>query len=245
MKVDYDKLADTYDNHRGAGGPYLAVLLRLAEACRATRVLELGAGTGNNTGPFLRAYPSNLVALEPSQGMLAKARAKGFPAQWIRGSATRIPLADDSVDYVFGCYFLHYMPDLEVLFAECARVLDGGIAAFVTAPTDFIDTHPMNAYFPSFAAVDRARFQTADAIETAFNAVGFRDIALETVSAKPAPVDQDYVERVANQFISTYTLIPEDEFTQGLKRLRADVDRAGQLDTPIIWRALTVSARIG
>lgn len=245
MKVDYDKLADTYDDYRGAGGPYLAALLRLAEACRATRILELGAGTGNNTGAFHRAYPSHVIALEPSQGMLTKALAKNLPAQWVRGSATHIPLADRSVDYVFGCYFLHYMPDLKALFAECARVLDGGIAAFVTAPTDFIDTHPMNAYFPSFAVIDRARFQTAEVIQAAFEATGFRDVALEMVSAEPIPVDRDYVEQVANRFISTYTLIPEDEFFRGLERLRADVDRAGQLDTPVVWRALTVSARIG
>jgi len=115
----------------------------------------------------------------------------------------------------------------------------------VTAPTDFIDTHPMNAYFPSFAAIDRARFQTADVIQTAFETAGFHNVAFEVVSAAPRPVDRDYVERVANRFISTYMLIPEDEFTKGLARLRADVDRAGQLEMPIVWRALTVSAHIG
>ena len=59
MNVNYDKLADTYDNHRGAGGPYLAILLRLAETCRATRVLELGAGTGNNDTSTGAALTSN------------------------------------------------------------------------------------------------------------------------------------------------------------------------------------------
>lgn len=243
-KVDYDQLADNYDAHRRGGGPYMAALLSLARDAEATRVLELGAGTGNNTAAFLSAFPCDLIALEPSAGMTSKAVAKSLLSQWIRGAAEHIPLADASVDLIFGCYFLHYIRDLRTMFQECARVLRGGAAAFVTASVDFIERHPMNRYFPSFAAVDKGRFQSEDEIRDALIGVGFRDVRADPFAGYPRPIDQEYVNRVANKFISTYGLLPPEEYEAGLERLRTDVAKKGKLDVDIRWEGVTVSGRL-
>ena len=244
MRVDYDKLAPSYDNHRGGGGPYLDLLVDLARTARARRVLELGAGTGNNTVAFHEAYPCDLIALELSQGMIAQAARKPLPARCIRGDAAAIPLADDSVDFVFGCYFLHYIRDLRRAFAECARVLrPGAAAAFITASHDFIERHPMNRYFPSFARIDKARFQPTDALLDALRDAGFHDVAARTLIADPKPIDRVYAGRIANKFISTYTLIPDDEFKAGLARLGKDLKPTGQLGEMITWEALAVWGR--
>ena len=242
MRVNYDSVAPTYDEHRGARGPAFdtRTLAELARECEARTVLELGAGTGGKTSGFLAEYPCRIIGLDLSAGMLAKARAKGLGADWIQGSAAHIPLADASVDFVFGVYVLHHLDGLDAPFRECARVLGKGRAVFITAPTDFIERHPMNAYFPSFAKVDLARFQSSEAIREALRRAGFRDICAKRMVAAPRPIDRAFVERVANKFISTYLLIPEDEFTAGLARLRADVREKGRLNVPLVWEALTV-----
>lgn len=240
MKVDYDKLAGDYDKHRGGGGPYLASLVDLATQANAHNVLELGAGTGNNTAAFQDAYPCELTALELSSGMLSRALDKRLPARWVRADAQRIPLRDACMEYIFGCYFLHHVSDLEALFAECARVLNQGCAAFVTAPVDFIERHPMNAYFPSFAKVDKARFKPYESIRQAMQAGGLTRLDAIRVSAPRRPVDRAYVERIANKFISTYRLLPEAEFNEGLQRLRHDIEPRGYLDCDIVWEALVV-----
>lgn len=244
MRVDYDRIARYYDDHRGGGGPYMARLLELAAACRAERVLELGAGTGNNTQAFLNDYPCSLVALERSAGMLAQGRVKGLPAFWLHASADAIPLADASAPFVFGVYILHHLPDLAGVFRECARVIGRGYAAFVTASTSFIQRHPMNRYFPSFAKVDTARFQPVEYVEEAFRQNGFSETATDHFVDAPRPIDRDYVERVAGKFISTYDLLPEGEFEAGLARLRADIAGAGQLDIPIVWESAVVWGRL-
>ncbi len=240
VKIDYDQIAETYDNYRGGGGPYLETLVRLAESCCAHRVLEIGCGTGNNTAAFGEACSCALIALEPSWGMLGKAVAKGVPAHWVLGSAYDIPLRDGSVEFIFGCYVLHHLGNLEEAFRECARVLQHGYAAFVTASINFIERHPMNRYFPSFAEIDKARFQSEEAIRAALEKAGFAGVDMQPMVAEPRPIDRYYVERVANKFISTYSLIPEDEFEAGLARLRADIEPAGRLDVDIVWEALTI-----
>ncbi len=240
MNVDYDKIAAHYDRHRHGGGPYLDRLIRLAAESNAHRVLELGAGTGLNTEAFLRAYPCRLTALELSSGMIAKAQAKEIPAAWVQGSAYHMPLADASVESLFSIYVLHHLRDLDAAFRECARVLRSGTAAFVTASHAFIGRHPMNRYFPSFAKVDKARFQTLDEVEAALARNGFTRITIERYVDAPRPIDEHYVERVAQQFISTYALLPPDEFEEGVRRLRADVARMGRLDVDIVWESVAI-----
>lgn len=245
MKVDYDKLAHQYDSHRWGGGPYMRRLLSLAQAASSRHVLEVGSGTGNNTEAFLAAHPCNLIGLELSRGMIHRARDKGIVAAWIQGSTTDIPLAAHSVDFVFGVYVLHYVPDLRLAFGECKRVMRGGYAAFVTASHDFIGRHPMNRYFPSFAKLDQARFQPVEQILEAFADAGFADANAERFIDVPRPIGPEYVERVANKFISTYELLPPDEYEAGLRRLRADVEARGRLDVEMEWESTVVWARKG
>lgn len=244
MLVDYDRISERYDAHRRGGGPYLAKLVELARACRAERVLELGAGTGNNTAAFLDAYRCPMYALEHSAGMLARGRAKGLAAEWVRASAEAIPLAGGSVPFVFGVYILHHLGDPARMFRECARVIGQGCVAFVTASTSFIERHPMNRYFPSFAAVDNARFQPVDVLETALRQNGFAEAGSVHFADAPRPIDRAYVDRVAGKFISTLDLLPPGEYEAGLARLRTDVEQNGSLATPMVWESVVVWGRL-
>lgn len=239
--IDYDRISSRYDRHRRGGGPYLDKLRALAVESAARHVLEIGAGTGNNAQAFLDAFPCKLTALEPSHGMIRQARSKAVPACWVQGSATHVPLADASVGFLFGVYVLHHLADLVSAFDEFARVLNRGYAAFVAASTEFIDRHPMNRYFPSFARIDNARFQPIEEIVEAFEQAGFARAAVHRFLAEPRPIDKEYVAKVADRFISTYELIPADEFADGLRRLRADVDKQGRLEIDIVWESVTIT----
>ena len=226
MGIDYDRIARDYDRHRGGGGPYLDTLLALLGRGTGNRVLELGAGTGNNTRALLEAIPCRLTALEPSRGMLEQASAKGIRAAWVRGRV------------------LHYIPDLSALFQECARVLrPGAHAAFVTASHDYITGHPMNRYFPSYARIDLDRFQAVETIQAALRKSGFDETGARTACAPPRPIDSTYLASVEGKYISTFELIPEEEYQAGLRRLRAEIGAKGCLDEFIAWQSVTVWGR--
>lgn len=223
------------------GGPFVPVLVRLAESCGAKRVLELGPGTGNVSGAFQNAYPCNLIGGELSEGMLAKAVAKGIPGSaWMRSNAMAIPLADASVDFVFGCYMLHYIPDLRRLFEECRRVLrPGGVCAFVTTAHDYIRHHPMTRFFPSFAPIDLARFPSEETLVASMRGAGLEHVEYGTVS-EPRAIDRAYAAKVAARFLSTFDLMSDEEFQEGLARLNAALEPTGRIDCDYGWEALIV-----
>lgn len=241
MHINYDKVASTYDRHRRGGGPYLDRLIALASQSHPRTVLELGAGTGNNTLAFSLGYTgSRLLCIERSAGMLRHGASKPTSASWIQGDALQIPLASGSVDFVFSIYMLHHIRQLDVLFGECARVLRQGCAVFVTTTHSFIRRHPMARYFPSFAAIDTGRFQDVPEVAHELSQAGFSRVEHAVCVAESTPVDSAYVEKVAGKFLSTFELMPQDEFETGLARLRSDVEAQGALAEPVAWESALV-----
>ena len=237
---DYDDAARTYDDFRHSGGPFLEPILRLAEDTAPQDVLELGCGTANNTSAFFESCPVSIAALDRSPGMIRKAKAKSIRARWVVADAHHIPFAAEAFDFAFGVLVLHHLADLERVFRECYRVLRTGYAAFATAPHSFIEAHPMNEYFPSFAAIDKGRFQPVEEVREALSRSGFTETGVEYTTAAPQRIDSEYVKKIEGKFISTYALIPEDEFDRGLSRLRADVAERGRLDAALAWESAVV-----
>ena len=94
------------------------------------RVLEVGFGSGLNLPFYDRDRVQHVWALEPSAEMwaLAEARVGGatFPVEFLKASATEIPLADGTADTVLVTYALCTIPDVLRALGEAARVLKPG-----------------------------------------------------------------------------------------------------------------------
>jgi demethylmenaquinone methyltransferase/2-methoxy-6-polyprenyl-1,4-benzoquinol methylase len=88
------------------------------------RVLEVGGGSGRVAGTV------DATVLDPSRGMLRRARAKGL--ETVQASATDLPHPDGSVDAVIVVDALHHFPDVERCLGEMARVLAPGGVLVVT-----------------------------------------------------------------------------------------------------------------
>ncbi|WP_165073129.1 class I SAM-dependent methyltransferase [Paludisphaera rhizosphaerae] len=87
-------------------------------------VVELGAGTGKFT-PRLLETGAKVVAVEPVAPMLAKLTAAWPQVEARSGSATSIPLGDESADAVVCAQSFHWFATPEAL-AEIRRVLKPG-----------------------------------------------------------------------------------------------------------------------
>ncbi len=108
---------------------------RQVVAAASGRVLEVGVGSGLNF-PLYGRQVEIVFGIDPSPRLLAIARRRavtaGIHADLLLGSATAIPLADNTMDTVVMTWTLCSIPDPLTALGEMRRVLKpGGKLLFV------------------------------------------------------------------------------------------------------------------
>ncbi len=104
-------------------------------------VLDMGAGTGNDTEHLLSRYPkAKIIAMDFALPMLKYARKRG---SWRRrpravcADMEHLPFADNSLDLVYSNLAMQWVNAPEQLFRECMRVIKpGGLLMFSTFGPD-------------------------------------------------------------------------------------------------------------
>lgn len=108
------------------------MLLAQAGLADASRVLEIGCGTGNVTVCAKKAHPRiELVGLDPDPRALARAqrKARGLAGiRFERGYCQNLPFADCEFDRVLSSMMLHHLDEgtKKAAAAEILRVLRPG-----------------------------------------------------------------------------------------------------------------------
>ena len=121
--------AAAYDDVR-PGYPVAAVRWLVVDPGRPFDVLDLAAGTGLLARRLL-TDGHEVVAVDPSEAMLARLRERSPQVRTATGSAEDIPLEDHSMDAVTVGHAWHWF-DVPRAIAEIARVLrPGGVLGVV------------------------------------------------------------------------------------------------------------------
>jgi SAM-dependent methyltransferase len=97
------------------------------------RAIDIGAAGGGNTR-VLRQHGWDAVALEYGADGAEVAHGRGLAT--LRGDATRLPLADDSLDLVVAFDLLEHLHDDDAAVAEVRRVLKPTGTYLVAVPAD-------------------------------------------------------------------------------------------------------------
>jgi demethylmenaquinone methyltransferase / 2-methoxy-6-polyprenyl-1,4-benzoquinol methylase len=93
------------------------------------RVLDVAAGTGLVTAALRARYDCEVVALDQSPEMLARATARFADDHRVRtmlGEAERLPFADGEFDGLTFTYLLRYVDDVPATLGELFRVVRPG-----------------------------------------------------------------------------------------------------------------------
>jgi demethylmenaquinone methyltransferase/2-methoxy-6-polyprenyl-1,4-benzoquinol methylase len=122
---DYDWITSVMSF--GSGRWYRRDALRRIGLKTGMAHLDVGAGTGVVAllGQGMVGPEGVVVAMDPSQGMLAEARAAGVKNA-VPALGERLPCASGQFDLVTMGYALRHVADLRALFTEYARVLKPG-----------------------------------------------------------------------------------------------------------------------
>ena len=126
----FDDIAEGYDRlndvlSAGQDRLWRRAVLKAVRARPGERVLDLAAGTGTSSVPFVRAG-AQVVPVDFSLGMLQAGKAVRPRLPFTAGDAVRLPFADSSFDAVAISFGLRNVVDPDAALRDMLRVTRQG-----------------------------------------------------------------------------------------------------------------------
>ena len=223
--MDYDPLASAYQRNREASSAVVEELIAEAAVDRASRVLEVGCGTGNHIIALQQMTACRAAGLDPSTAMLAHTCGRDEGVDFVIGGAEQLDGEDESLDLIYNVDVIHHLDNRPAFFAEAYRCLrPGGRLATFTHSHALIEQGGaiLRRYFPETVAADQARYPDIDVLRDEMEQNGFADLA-EKVVAYPVQVtdSRPYEEKA----YSALHLIDDEAFARGLRALGRDLEQ--------------------
>lgn len=228
-KADYSQIAKYYDRVRPAPADILlSKIIEYGKIDANCAVLDVGCGTGRY--PLRISAMKNLTscALEPSAEMLKQAvlKDKSKRVLWIRGDGQRLPFQDSLFDCVYMTAVIHHIENKEMALREIYRVSKkGGKCVIMTFSHSGIKKH-ITRDFPGVVAIDLKRIPSVPSIKKTMTMIGFRDVHYHVIQLDEGYTSTDeYLRRVRNKYMSTLTLLSEEDFQRGFKIFKEKVEK--------------------
>ena len=216
----YDALAASYARHRQV---HPGVLDELCQAVnQESQVLEVGCGTGNYVLALQSLVGCACWGIDPSEEMLAQARARSTAVQFQRGQAERLEFETGSLDVVFTVDVIHHVGDRPAYLQEAERVLRPRGRICTATDSEWVIRHrrPLAAYFPATIEVELARYPRIADLRAMMEQAGFGEIDEHMVDLPYLLTD---IQAYRDKAFSTLHLIPEQAFQRGIERMERDL----------------------
>jgi len=224
LRTDYESAAVDYDRLRPLTDDETLLAEAIMDACAmhgraGLHVLDVGCGTGRYALWFARRG-IDVVGIDASPAMLARARAKAPNLRWIEG---RLPddLPEERFGAAYSVFVVHHLTAAErrALFAGATRLLDGPLAIATFSHRYFCE-HPFAELFPGFLDVELSRFPSIAALRGELLGAGFADVRVRRVRTHKEQDAARLLERVEGKFLSTFHVMAPEDFATGLAALR-------------------------
>lgn len=249
QRVDYDRIAPTYDR-RFAGGQHGGTALALASLARelqAERVLEVGCGTGHWLAE-LRSIAEQLYGLDLSAGMLRQAGQRQGSLLLIRGRANQIPLPDCSFDLVYCVNAIHHFDRPQAFISEARRLLRpaGALSVMGMDPRALRGRYYVYDYFEGTFEADLQRFPSWETVCDWMEAAGLEQDQLRPVERIEADkrgrevLDDPFLQKDAT---SQLAFLSDEAYAAGIERMGAAIEEQG--DSLVFPVDITVQMLVG
>lgn len=220
--VNYDQAAGEYAAHRQIHSGVLQELCDRGRVGPGSTVLEVGCGTGNYVSALVGRFGCRAYGIDPSMGMLARARTSPERITWQQGSAEQLDFADNAFDLIFSVDVIHHVAGKVAFYREAARTLKlGGQICTVTDSAGIIRRREiLSGYFPETVAVELARYPRLAQLEAWMEEAGLVEFKVVIVKT---PYEITDARPFHNKAYSSLHLIPEEAWRRGLAHLERDL----------------------
>ena len=198
---------------------WVPLLVEVGGIVAEHRVLDVGCGTGGFTAAIAERSGAEVVGCDRSPALIEHAR-QSAAAEWVEGSAERLPFADESFDRVLMSLLLHQVEEPAQAVAEAFRVLrrPGALVVRTILPEDAAERVPFR-FFPTLARVQAEQMPSLDDLTAWLRAAGFGRIRSRRV-LRNKRLALDTVEAQLHR----YPFFGKAELEDGLRRMRETWD---------------------
>lgn len=222
--VNYNEISKIYDDVREGDVILVNHFLQELPSDDFLRVLDIGCGTGNYTDLFQRVTQVKhyrVYGIEPSEGMINKARQKNSQVTFKQATAEDIPFEDNLFDFVYMTDAIHHIPDIRKMFLEIQRILKPqGKVCIATQSHQQIESRPIAQFFPGTVRVDKERYPDIDEVIAAAQFGGLVYLKQEILFEQEAvELGTGFLELARKKGYSMLHLLTEQEYQTGLSKL--------------------------
>ena len=220
--VDYDKVAEVYDQVRTGNPEMMHRILSEVLLGRSSIILDIGCGTANNTLLVSQTTHARVVGIDLSSGMLHKAKKKAPEIPFTHASANRLPFGATTFDLIVMTEVLHHLADVPPVISEAFRVLRAsGEFRIVTQSHEQIDHRMTTRFFPSTAEIDKSRYPDIEVAKKHLRESGFIKVRSKPFTFARVPLGDEYLETIEKKGYSMLHKISDMDYQEGLEELRA------------------------
>ncbi len=216
--IDYDKVAAEYAQHRQVHPRVLQSLLEISGVSSASKVLEVGCGTGNYILAVESLTGGVCWGIDPSEQMLSRARERSEKIRFQLGRAEELNFSPGFFDLVFSVDVIHHAGGRPAYFREAHRVLRAGGRVCTVTDSEWIIRHrqPLSVYFPESVELELDRYPRIAQLREFMERTRFGEIIRNTVEF---PYQLTDVQAYRDKAFSSLHLIPESAFQRGIERM--------------------------
>jgi ubiquinone/menaquinone biosynthesis C-methylase UbiE len=226
MKYDETDIAERYDSARrmseGTLRLWLDAIARHVPPSGIRAIVDVGCGTGRFSAALADAFDADVIGVDPSQTMLARARNRiSHPRVDFRdGDAEHLPVRDASACLVYLSMVYHHLGNPGGAGREFARVLRAsGFLCIRNSTLDLLDRFLYLKYFPPAVEFNRQRLPSqGDVIET-MRASGFCLLRHDVVEQQFADSFGDYYDKISQRGLSDLAALPDAAFEAGIQKM--------------------------
>jgi len=189
---------------------------------RASKVLEVGCGTGNYIVALETVAGCSCWGIDPSEQMLSRARERSRTINFQLGKAERLDFPPDFFDLVFSVDVIHHVGNHLAYFREVYRVLKAGGKTCTVTDSEWIIRHrqPLAVYFPETVEMELGRYPRIAELRDIMERLGFSEATEDTVEFASQMTDiQAYHDKAFSALLS----IPEAAFQRGIECMERDL----------------------
>jgi ubiquinone/menaquinone biosynthesis C-methylase UbiE len=201
----------------------------------ATRVLDVGSGTGRFTVLLAQWFAVSVTGIEPASGMrkIAAVGGRHPNASYAGGRAEQLPFKAHAFDTVLLSNVYHHIPDRSSCAQELSRVLQtGGRVLIRGAFAGRLGEMTLFDYFPEAKLVCEEFPTLSETVEN-FIAWGFDFETVRPVVQQTCSSLKEFASRTRLRADTTLILLTDEEFLRRQAALEAAAARETQ-PSPVI-----------